>query len=72
MRTPPLMFQFCAPVPVKVQIEVPILLKVEKPRYCCPGPILLTLKVPNRLREISELPSWNVSLPVPSTLPLMV
>jgi hypothetical protein len=44
ISVPPLMFQFCAPLPVSVQIEVPILLKKAKPRYCWPGPILLTLE----------------------------
>ena len=34
--------------------------------------MVLTLKVPNRVREITGSPSWNVSAPVPSTLPLMV
>ena len=65
------MVQFCAPVPVNVQTEVPILLKVENPRYFCAGPISLALKVPARPRRISESPSWKVSLPVPRTLPLM-
>ena len=72
IRVPPLMFQFCAPLPLKAQTEGPILLKMEKPRYCCAAPILLTLKVSKRIRDISELPSWKVSLPVPSTLPLML
>jgi hypothetical protein len=66
------MFQFWAPVPVKAQTEAPILLKTEKPRYCWAGPIVLTLKVPRSVFSICESPSWKVSLPLPSTLPLML
>ena len=65
-RVPPLMFQFWAPVPVSVQVEVSTLLKTEKPWYCCEGPMLFTLKVPAPVP-----PSWKMSLPVPSTVPLM-
>jgi hypothetical protein len=72
ISVPPLMFQFWAPVPVNAQIEAPILLKMENPRYCCAGPMLLTLKMPSSVLAITGSPSWKVSLPVPSTLPLMV
>ena len=51
-------------VPVSVQIELPILLKVPKPRYCAAGPSCDTSNV-----AAPVPPSWNVSLPVPSTLP---
>ncbi len=63
---PPSTFQACAPVPVTVQFELSILLKVVKPSYCWPAPIRLRLKV-----SLPVPPSWNVSMPVPSTRPLM-
>ncbi len=63
---PPRTFQSCAPVPVTVQFELSTLLKVEKPSYCWPAPIRLRLKV-----SLPVPPSWNVSMPVPSTRPLM-
>ena len=63
---PPRTFQSCAPVPVTVQFELSTLLKVEKPSYCWPAPIRLRLKV-----SLPVPPSWNVSVPLPSTRPLM-
>src|SRR5262245_51183908 len=62
ISVPPLMFQFWAPVPVKAQTEAPILLKTENPRYCCAGPIVLTLKVPSSVLAITGSPSWKVSV----------
>jgi len=53
-----------AGVPVSVHVLVPILLKVVKPVYCVP--ILLALKV-----SLPVPPSWNVSLPVATTLSLI-
>ena len=49
----------------------PDLVEGGEPLILLPRPILLTLNVPALLPEISELPSWNVLIPVPSTLPLM-
>ena len=63
---PPRTFQSCAPVPVTVQFELSTLLKVVKPSYCWPAPIRLRLKV-----SLPVPPSWNVSVPLPSTRPLM-
>ncbi len=63
---PPRTFQSCAPVPVTVQFEWSTLLKIEKPSYCRPAPIRLRLKV-----SLPVPPSWSVSVPLPSTRPLM-
>ena len=57
----------CPGAPVSVQVELPILLKVPKPRYCAAGPICETSNV-----ALPVPPSWNVSLPVPVTMPVMV
>jgi hypothetical protein len=53
-------------VPVSVQVDVPILLKVPKPRYCAAAPICDTSN-----DAVPLPPSWKVSLPVPSTLPVI-
>src|SRR5262245_35469558 len=63
------MIQFCAPLPVSVQVDVPVLVKMSKSRYCAADPILLTLNVP-----LPVPPSENVSVRdgVTSTVPLIV
>ena len=66
---PPLIVQGSAAafVPIKVQVELPILLNAVKPRYCWAAPMLPTLKV-----SAPVPPSWSTSPPVPSTFPLMI
>jgi hypothetical protein len=53
-------------LPVSVQVALSTLLKVLKPWYCAAGPILLTSN-----ESAPVPPSWNVSLPVPTTLPVI-
>ena len=67
---PALTDQFCAPLPVSVQVEAPTLLKVSKSRYCALAPIELMSNV-----ALPVPPSCKVLLlwlaPVDSTLPLI-
>ena len=53
--------------PVRVQIEVSILLKTPKPRYCAAAPTLVMSKL-----AAAVPPSCSVSAPVPTTAPVIV